>query len=593
MLSWSWFTWPDPIVDFGRELYVPWQITEGRVLYRDIAYFNGPLSPYFNALVFRVLGVSLRSIVIVNLLILALLVWLVWRLWSRIGDPFTATCACVVLLTVFGFIQLVGIGNYNWVTPYSHEVTHGIVMSLVGILCLGRDSSTSGWNPHPHPLPEYREREKGAWLVATGVALGMVFLTKAEVFLAAALSLLVGAAVGARGRVTKSLGSLVLGALVPPLLAFVLLWIAMPAREALRGVLGSWMYVFDPAVTGMDFYRRTLGTFDFADSAAAIFWCTICYASLVALAGCAGMFLGRHRSAWWIGAVGLTSTLGAIVAFQIVPRNAWQQSLRGLTVVVPLLAVGWTVMALRRRRDTRSTLAAMLAVFAAVLLAKILFNVRAYHYGFALAMPATLMTVSAGLSWLPGAVDRRGGCGAATRAVLLPVVGLFVFVHLYIFGTVYAAKETVVGTGADAFFADPVKLPADRRGRAVALMLDELSRLPESATLACVPEGVMLNYLARRPNPTAYINLMPPEVLMFGQERILRALQEQPPDYLVIVRRSDPSEYGYRSFAADYGAEIFQWIAANYVEVPTEQKPAYPLMLMQGNTGFQPVRKPL
>ena len=46
MLWWTWFKWPDPVVDFGRELYTAWQISEGKVLYRDIAYFNGPLSPY-------------------------------------------------------------------------------------------------------------------------------------------------------------------------------------------------------------------------------------------------------------------------------------------------------------------------------------------------------------------------------------------------------------------------------------------------------------------------------------------------------------------------------------------------------------------
>jgi hypothetical protein len=78
---------------------------------------------------------------------------------------------------------------------------------------------------------------------------------------------------------------------------------------------------------------------------------------------------------------------------------------------------------------------------------------------------------------------------------------------------------------------------------------------------------------------------MPPEVLMFGQQRILRAFREHPPDYIVIVRRSDPTEYGYKSFAADYGAEIFQWISSNYVEVPTEQESAYPLMLMERITG--------
>src|SRR5437868_11709522 len=56
MTAWTWFGWNDPVIDFGRELYVPLKITQGKVLYRDIAYFNGPLSPYFNALVFKVLG---------------------------------------------------------------------------------------------------------------------------------------------------------------------------------------------------------------------------------------------------------------------------------------------------------------------------------------------------------------------------------------------------------------------------------------------------------------------------------------------------------------------------------------------------------
>ena len=33
---WSWGTWPDPTIDFGRELYVPWRLTHGDVLYRSI-----------------------------------------------------------------------------------------------------------------------------------------------------------------------------------------------------------------------------------------------------------------------------------------------------------------------------------------------------------------------------------------------------------------------------------------------------------------------------------------------------------------------------------------------------------------------------
>ena len=61
MLAWTWNVCPDPVIDYGREVYVPWRITQGQVLYRDINYFNGPLSPYLDALLFKLFGPSIRT----------------------------------------------------------------------------------------------------------------------------------------------------------------------------------------------------------------------------------------------------------------------------------------------------------------------------------------------------------------------------------------------------------------------------------------------------------------------------------------------------------------------------------------------------
>src|SRR5438876_7916728 len=91
ILTWTWDKGPDPIVDFGRECYVPWRIAEGEVLYRDIHYFNGPLSPYFNAAIFKLLGVSLRSLKIANALVIALSTMLIYQLIRQISDRIAAT----------------------------------------------------------------------------------------------------------------------------------------------------------------------------------------------------------------------------------------------------------------------------------------------------------------------------------------------------------------------------------------------------------------------------------------------------------------------------------------------------------------------
>ena len=102
---WSWRKWPDPLIDFGRELYVPWQITEGRVLYRDIESLFGPLSPYVNALWFRLFGVSLTTLVICNLAILAATTAGIYHIVRVSTDRTTATVAGLATLLLFGFSQ--------------------------------------------------------------------------------------------------------------------------------------------------------------------------------------------------------------------------------------------------------------------------------------------------------------------------------------------------------------------------------------------------------------------------------------------------------------------------------------------------------
>ena len=91
LAAWTWARCADPQVDFGREIYVPWRLAEGDVLYRDVHSVFGPLSPYVNAAAFRLLGTSIRSLSLLNLAILAIIVVLMWTLLRRITTRLAAT----------------------------------------------------------------------------------------------------------------------------------------------------------------------------------------------------------------------------------------------------------------------------------------------------------------------------------------------------------------------------------------------------------------------------------------------------------------------------------------------------------------------
>ena len=183
MLIWTWGTWPDVLVDFGVERYIPWRLAEGEVLYRDISFHNGPLSQYFNAFCFRVFGSSLRTLVFCNLAILALLIALLYHAFCQIARRSAATAACVVFVLLFAFAQFAFIGNYNYICPYAHEITHGLLLSLAAVVAAWycpRNAAACGFATTPAACGFATSAVSMTML--SGLLLGLAFLTKAEVF---------------------------------------------------------------------------------------------------------------------------------------------------------------------------------------------------------------------------------------------------------------------------------------------------------------------------------------------------------------------------------------------------------------------------
>jgi hypothetical protein len=542
MCAWSWLTWPDPVIDFGREIYVPWRLAEGDVLYRDIvSYFNGPLSPYTHALLFRLFGPGLRVLVIFNLAVVAALAAMLYWLVCRAAGPIAATSAGVVFFTLFAFAQLVPTGNYNFICPYSYELPHGIALTAGGLVFLSLWIHTT----------------RTILLAAAGVMLGLVFLTKAEVFLAAAASMAGGLSATAilrRPGLTRGVGVFLISAIIPPALAMFLLCLAMPPAQAARGIMGSWLFLRQHELLKLPYFRALAGTDDVPRSLATM---------LIWVGGYGLLFLpaiviGRAIRPGGRAALGISVAIFAaiLLAGLLGPVINWNNFIRP----VPLLLIGALVAqvaALLRRRDEAFVLPIMLGIWSLVMLAKMPVNAHIYHYGFALAMPAVMVAIAALLGWLPRWIELRSGSGWPVRAAVLAVLLVAVSAHLRAFDSFWSAKTHVVGSGRDRFFADS-------RGIAVDRLVNEIERTTNpDQTLGMVPEGLLVNYLARRTNATGQLNFTPPALLMYGEDAMLEALRRRPPDRIVILH-IDTSEYGATSFGLDYAQQLVQWIEQNY-----------------------------
>ena len=544
MLWLSWGKWPDVLVDFGRELYVPWMLAEGKVLYRDLMYFNGPLSPYLNALWFVLFGTSLRTLVWVNLALLATMMLVMYLVLRSASSSFAAFVASLVFIFLFAFSQYVGIGNYNYVCPYSHEATHGMFLSWVVLACLSAHARS----------------QRIGWVAGAGLASGLVFLTKPELFIAVTAASVT--ALGLWGwlvkpdfsRAIRAIGIFVASLLVPLFVSYAMLSIRLPWPEAGIGILGGWWHIWDSRISGLPFYRHGMGMDVPLVNLGKMFVVAGLYAAPLIPATILTTFSRRNRTA--IPLAGVVFAGVAIVAWRFWQHLPWFDLGRPLPLFM-VIAGSTMAWAVARHRQDKYVSALVLIVFSFVISGKMLLNSRLYHYGFVLAMPSMLVLVLALLDWIPAVIKRAGGQQIVFYAAALTVLIVIMTWHANLSGKRYGLKRVALGKGADAFLADS-------RGEAVKLAVNWLNRhTQQHDTLAVLPEGVMINYLTRRQNPTPIVNLMPPEMFMFGEDRILRAFQEAPPTYIALVHK-DTSEYGFRFFGKDYGQSIEKWLMQNY-----------------------------
>ncbi|MGA2029268.1 MAG: hypothetical protein ABSG87_04245 [Verrucomicrobiota bacterium] len=545
----SWHKWPDILIDFGMQLYLPWRISAGDVLYRDLHYLSGgPLSQYFNALLFKIFGVSFRTLIFANLAITAATLVLIYRRFLAAADRLTATTICLSIVLVFAFNEYTFVGNYNYIAPYSHEIFHGLVLSILAIALLS----------------DWVSKGKIKFAFAAGFCFGLVFLTKPDIFVALAISVAVAFAIffATRGKIEfalKSLAAFLLAVLIP-LFGFFFYFLTVENwRPSLDSVAFAWWPLFH-SVEKNQFYLWCLGL----DTPAWHLRQMTTHFLFVALAvALYPVLFRRAKQVKWMVQLALTALLVA-AAFKF----NWLDAGASL----PLLAMSLCLLLFMNYKklslERETTFPLLWSVFSLLLLAKLGLFSRVWHYGFALAMPAAVGAIYLLLWLLPRLLEKK--YDVDPRPFRLAVwmalmVGFGILFHQS--ASWYALKKLPVGQGGDEIIAfDPRINPSGEGIKEALAWIDK--NVPRKGTLAILPEGTTINYLSRRVNPTPCLDWTPTVLSVFGQTNMTATFEKNPPDYILLVER-DTSEFGVGYFGhyPGYGTDLMRWIEKNYQPV--------------------------
>jgi hypothetical protein len=523
--------WSDALIDSGNVWMVPFEISRGALLYRDVVYWFGPFTPYFHGAVFRFLGPTFSTLVIAGILgsvaTIAALVYAIRRFASRIEALLWSASAipALVFMPNSGG-AILGMGYRMW-----HAATFALlaVAVLVG------------------PPETHRGRRA---LLAGGLA-GLAGLCRTEWGLAALLVVVLVAFRGEEERRPAWKAGLAVTA------GFVLVFGGI---FTLFGIGAGWpaliedapIFLFNlPAETRA--HAASSGASGWPDGVwtllySAAIWLAVFLLTEIVVLRKADASRARRRLPW------LAALLGVFAA------AAWGGgALAGGLVwsAAPLVCAVACVVGLRSGRGPLAT-----ALFGFGLSGLLLSHRRLFFIGdgpyvgppliFALVCAAGLASLA--VSREPDSATReRWQRGVAVILVLL--IGVAFAVRL----AGYSKDDRVAIRGTAGFLSSRAELAREIEDLSAAIRAGSSRR----EGLVVFPEGEVLNFLSGRRNPIRHKLYLPGYVNARNEGEILTELERAAPGDVVIWRRS-LGEYGSGPFGESYGRRIRRWIDRNY-----------------------------
>lgn len=569
----TWFRWSDPLIDFPRDLYYAWRISDGDLLYERLANWYGPLANLVEGAGFRLFGAGYDTLIWMNITLTVGALLLLRGIFGAIGNRLTVWLSSIAFLGIFAFGHYGVFANYNFITPYVAQSTYtflGVLLVLWGL------------------LKQLKSGGGAFWFGVTGFGLAVTYLDKPEGLLAA------GGAIGicflgqaihsvrhgvASGRwLAHALSWLVGGFLCLWLPVLVFFYVQGGAAYAFKAANYTVVAFFDPAIKDTIAHDHLLQVYSGFDQPGKNFMFELRQGTFLALfwgaiiAATSGWSRRpKYSLGWWLwGLVAIVAATGcAWFSYQfpdLGPELAFPVCVTAVVVCAWCFWLAW-----RGGAGYQHWLGvSVVGTAAGLMLARMILNARVLHYGFFMMPLAWLflthMLVVEAVKFKPNTNHKNWLLPALVAGLILLCTATLLDTSL----TYYKMKTYAVGTGRDRFYTFPPQ--AYTTGEFLNVMVAAVKdKTPGAKTLAAFPEGIAVNYHLRLPTSLRELEFNPIALAFIGPQSVIADLRAHPPGAILLFYR-DYSEYDAPNFGAEGSASrgITDWIGGQYTRVFAE-----------------------
>lgn len=550
LLAVSWCRWGDFLIDTFRDQWVYYRLTQGKVLYRDFDYPYGILPSYFFACIYRMFGIHVTHAIDVGVAITALSAFFIYRIGRLFLKRSFAALLVLNFLFVFAFNASSFLGIFNFILPYSSASTFFIMFALGALYC----------------FIKFIQKEKAAYMRLWALFLYCAFLSRIEF---SALIWVGCCSIAVPFLLSR--GKMRLAYLLPiPLLAALVSYVVfLYAQNAFTGFNESIVGLYRFAGRGKSFFEFHSSGFEHfsvnAAMAAVSFSAHIVALSFFYLLGARVSGLAHKNTKRIIAfvAYGLVFAISSMVARLLMYRQ--------FAAIAFLLAIGIGAYSFRllhaRESDTKRTVS-LLALFsiAFVVMMRILLRAEPHGHGFFLLCPALIAYYVFCVELWPSLLLRHTPLrGGLSRHYFVFLAIFFIALSFpFVRRSHYWFRARTIQVEVPGRMST-YHLPTPRTERFCEAVQYLMHNTAADDTVVVLPGagGVSINFLIPRDNPLRHYVFNPTGIAVIGEKNLVRDLEENAIDYLVVVTRPTP-EHGPAFFGIDYGREIVAWIKKNY-----------------------------
>lgn len=522
--------WSDAIIDTGTEWMYADALSRGKMLYRDVIYWFGPFTPYYQAAFLRVFGSSFGSLAAAGIVgsvaaVAALYLALSAVTWRREALLWTGLAVPVLVFMPNAGGSILGMGYRIW---------HPATFALLALALACRPAVS----------------RKGLAAAGIGCLCAFAALSRTEWGLMALAGVVTALSVSGRSGWRRD--ALIAAAAAAALFLGVVGAFALAAgKEAV--LTDGHLFLTGLSPQTRQFLVRFSGVLDWRRGLALMLYSTAMWSGAVLVIY--RIALGRRRRP------GLGKAFAVVVAVLAVSALCGGASGAVLFSAAPLVCLAAIPTGYLRRGPPHT--AALCAAGVVGLLAS---HRRPFHIGdsayvgppllFALVAAAGLLRLLVSLARPPAMRRRLRTALTAGVAVLAAAAFAGRFAQ-------YASdgRVPVPGTGG-MLMANPRTAE-----EIVATAAAVRAATAQGEGLVVFPEGQVVNLLSERSNPLRQTLYIPGYLTDENEPALIEDLRRKRPRAIVLWPRFT-SEYGPGLFGDDYGLAVLAWIRENYDPLP-------------------------